>query len=213
MDKQRFPFNQILFSAVSCFALVGSCLGQDLQTAHKVVNRSISKGADPTSIHLNELDGAGIAWINGREFTLGAIELDIKGKDLFQGSFIGIAFHGQNDSTYESVYFRPFNFRSKDPVRKGHAVQYIANPQYDWPRLRDEYPGKYEHSVSPAPDPNQWFHVKINIENKKISVFVNGNTSPVLVVEPLVPVRGKRIGYWVGNGSGGDWKNVKLIPR
>gem|GEM_PF-6071604 len=29
---------------------------------------------------------------------------------------------------YEAVYFRPFNFRSSDPVRKGHAVQYVANP-------------------------------------------------------------------------------------
>jgi hypothetical protein len=46
------------------------------------------------------------------------------------------------------------------------------------------------------------------VEPKKISVYVNGNSNPSLVVEPLVPVAGKQIGYWVGNNSAGDWKNL-----
>jgi len=99
-----------------------------LRESYVVVNRTISGDAGTGSIHLNEGEGSGIAWIKGQSFNEGVIELDIQGKDAFQRSFVGIAFHGSNDTTYEAVYFRPFNFRSTDPVRKSHAVQYIASP-------------------------------------------------------------------------------------
>src|SRR6202035_5510356 len=108
----------------------------ELQKKYKVVNRIISPGTITGSVHLNEAENPGIAWITGQEFTYGVIELDVKGKDPFQQSFVGIAFHGLNDSTYEAIYFRHFNFQSTDAVRKAHAVQYIADPQYDWPKLR-----------------------------------------------------------------------------
>jgi hypothetical protein len=186
--------------------------GQGLQTKYKVVNRIISPETTTESIHLNEAPGSGIAWITGQEFAYGVIEFDLKGKDAFQQSFVGIAFHGLNDTTYEAVYFRPFNFQTTDPVRKAHAVQYIANPLYDWPKLRADYPNKYEQPVSPSPDPNDWFHVRIVVETKKISVYVNANNQPSLIVDPLVPLYGKQTGYWVGNGSAGDWKNLIITP-
>src|SRR5580698_970635 len=106
------------------------------QEAYTVVNRTVTSDGGVGSIHLNEVEGVGIAWIKGREFKEGIIEFDIKGKDAFQQSFVGFAFHGVNDTTYEAIYFRPFNFRSADAARKLHAVQYIANPAYDWPKLR-----------------------------------------------------------------------------
>ena len=34
-----------------------------------------------------------------------------------------------------------------------------------------------------------------------------------LVVRELVQLSGKKIGYWVGNGSGGDWKDLKLTEQ
>ncbi|HEX4371723.1 MAG TPA: family 16 glycoside hydrolase, partial [Puia sp.] len=163
------------------------------------------------SIHLNAAEGAGVAWINNLQLTNGAIEVDIKGKDTFQLSFVGIAFRGTNDSTYDVIYFRPFNFHSPDPVRKTHAVQYVSDPDFDWPVLRSQFPNKYEQPVSPAPDPNDWFHVRIELNDKKIMVFVNGNKTPSLVVESLQKTSGKRIGYWVGNNSFGDWKNLKIV--
>jgi hypothetical protein len=194
------------------FVLTG--YGQNAETEvsgrkYMVFNRTIS-GTVPGAVHLNEADNEGIAWINGQSFTYGVIEFDIRGKDLLQKSFVGIALHGLNDTTYEAIYFRPFNFRSTDPVRKIHAVQWVASPQYDWSKLRTEFPNKYEQPVSPAPDPNDWFHARIVVDSRKISVYVNGNSSPSLVVEPLVPLRGKQIGYWVGNGSAGDWKNLTI---
>ena len=183
---------------------------QALQKKYSVFQRMISLDGVTGTVHLNEGEGAGIAWINGATFTYGAIEFDIKGRDLAQRSFVGFCFHGLNDTTYEAIYFRPFNFQSADPVRKTHAVQYIAAPLYDWPRLREQYPNKYEQPISPAPGPNDWFHARIVVEANRINVYVNSNDKPSLVVEPLVPIRGNQIGYWVGNGSDGDWKNLTI---
>lgn len=197
----------IMSSIIGASTIAGA---QDLKSKFKVVNRNLSLDKKSGAVHLNASENAGIAWIKGREFTKGTIEFDVKGQDKFQGSFVGIAFHGLNDTTYQSVYFRPFNFRATDPVRKAHAVQYIANPDYDWPKLREDFPNKYEQPVSPEPDPDQWFHVKITVSEVLISVDVNRGNQPVLEVKPLVHTGGKMIGYWVGNGSEGDWKNLKI---
>jgi hypothetical protein len=199
-----------ILALFGCFIHAGLLHAQDVPNEYTVVNRSISAGADAGSIHLDEVDGDGKAWINGKNFVTGTIEFDIKGKDKMQGSFVGFAFHGLNDSTYEAIYFRPFNFRSADPVRKGHAVQYIASPKYNWPTLREQFPNKYEQPISPAPNPEQWFHVRITVETEKISVYVNNSKQPSLTVVPLVKTGGKMIGYWVGNTSGGDWRNLRI---
>jgi hypothetical protein len=186
-------------------------LSASAQQKYTVFNRILSDGKEKGSIHLNAAEGDGVAWINNLELTNGAIEVDIKGKDTFQLSFVGIAFHGVDDSMFEAVYFRPFNFHSPDPVRKTHAVQYVSYPGFDWPTLRSQFPNKYERPVSPAPDPNDWFHARIELHEKKIMVFVNGSKTPSLVVGSLQKTSGKKIGYWVGNNSFGDWKNLNIV--
>ena len=199
-----------VFAILMCSTL--NCFGQsadELQKKYTVFNRTISPGAEAGSIHLNDAEGEGHAWLNHAKFTNGTIEVDIKGKDKLQGSFVGIAFHGVNDSTYEAVYFRPFNFRSADPVRKLHAVQYVAQPKFGWEKLRNEFPGKYEQPISPAPEPNEWFHARITVDGKNIKVYVNGSATPSLVVEPLVHTNGTLIGLWTD--TDGDWKNLKII--
>ena len=195
-----------LLTALNCFAQTT----EELQKKYTVFNRTISPGTEAGSIHLNEAGGEGHPWVNNTKFTNGTIEVDIKGKDKLQGSFVGIAFHGVNDSTFEVVYFRPFNFRTADPVRKLHAVQYIAPPKFGWEKLRNEFPGKYEQPISPAPDPNEWFHARITIDNNNIKVYVNGSSTPSLVVEPLVHTSGTLIGFWTD--TDGDWKNLKITP-
>jgi hypothetical protein len=196
----------LLFSIASCSAQTN----ENLQKKYTVFNRTISAGAEPGSVHLNEGEGEGHAWLNHAKFTSGTIEVDIKGKDKPQDSFVGIAFHGLNESTFEAVYFRPFNFRSADPIRKLHAVQYIAPPKYGWDNLRNDFPGKYEQPISPAPDPNEWIHARIVIDSKNIKVYVNGSATPSLVVEPLVHTDGTMIGLWTD--SDGDWKNLNIAP-
>lgn len=202
----------MLFSSVTVFAQQNTATKPIVANKFKAFNRTVSmiKEEGTTVIKLNEAEGPGIAWIKALEFTNGVIDLDIQGKDLLQQSFVGVAFHGVNDTTYEAVYFRPFNFSTSDPIRKLHAVQYIANPQFDWPKLRTDFPNQYEKPVTPAPDPNKWFHVRLQIKGRKVSVFINGNTLPMLAIEGLVDTGGKMVGYWVGNGSAGKWKNLNI---
>lgn len=198
----------LLTFSLSCLFTTASA--QQSKEEFKVVNRKISVDNLSGAVHLNEVDSIGIAWITGRSFRNGTIEFDLMGKNEFQGSFLGMAFHGSDDKTYECIYFRPFNFRTSDPVRKLHAVQYMSVPQHDWLKLRTEFPNQYEQPVSESVDPSQWFHVKIEVTADHISVYINGNDMPVLNVRSLALIQGDRIGYWVGNGSGGNWKNLKI---
>jgi len=193
--------------ATACLVLAGAA-GFGQNTEYKVVNRSLS--TDGGIVRMNEAHGPGIAWIEGIFFTVGTIEFDVKGRDVQQQSFVGFAFHGVNDSEYEAIYFRPFNFRSTDPVRKGHCVQYVAERQYDWKTLRDKYPNKYEQPVSPVPDPTDWFHAKIVVEENRIEVFVNGSKAASLIVEPIVHRGGMMAGYWAGESSDGSWRNLRI---
>ncbi len=144
------------------------------------------------------------------DFSQGTVEFDVRGRDLLQQSFVGLAFHGQDDKTYEAVYFRPFNFRATDPVRRVHAVQYVALPGHPWQKLRTEHPDHYEAALSPAPDPDDWFHVRVEVAGGQVSIFVNGAASPALSVERLGPWTGGRLGLWVGNNSGGDFANLTI---
>lgn len=162
------------------------------------------------SVRLDEQPGPGIAWLKGITFSNGTISFDVKGKDVMQQSFVGIAFHGLNDSTYDAVYFRPFNFRSAEQARKNHSVQYISNPANDWFVLREKFPNKYEQPVNPIPDPNNWFHVRIVVQSPSVKVYVNNSAAPCLEVQQLSTHGTGMLGLWVGNGSGGDWRNLKI---
>lgn len=180
----------------------------------KVFNRSVSSLTDGArkGVHLNESADPGVAYLEGIEFADGTIEFDIRGKDVLQQSFVGMAFHGVDGSTYDAIYFRPFNFKAEDPERRSHAVQYISHPTYTWQKLRTEQTGRYEKPVMPVPDPNGWFQARIVVASPKVSVYVNDAKEPSLVVNQLSERRKGLVGLWVGNVSSGDFANLKIIP-
>jgi hypothetical protein len=175
-----------------------------------VFNRKAKFEKTDQCIYLNSKDGSGFARLNNIIFNNGIIEADLKGKDEFQRSFLGIAFHGLNDSTYEAIYFRPFNFRNPD--RKGHSVQYVSEPENTWFVLRQEHPGEYENPVNPVPDPNDWFHVKVVVNYPVVQVFVNNASEPSLEIDQLSTRKEGWLGLWVGNGSDGRFRNLRVIP-
>ncbi len=179
----------------------------------QLFNRSVSRFTDGAKkgARLSEAPGEGIAFLPGIEFGDGTIECDLKGKDVPQQSFLGIAFHGVDRTTYDAVYFRPFNFRAQDPVSRRHAVQYHANPVYGWQKLRAEHPDEYEKSVNPVPDPNAWFHTRLVIASPRVSVFVGDAKDPCLVVTQLSNRKKGLLGLWVGNTSGGDFANLTIV--
>jgi hypothetical protein len=40
-----------------------------------------------------------LAWVDGARFREGTIEVDVRGKDVYQESFLGVAFHTKTDTT------------------------------------------------------------------------------------------------------------------
>lgn len=207
-------------ACVLCFINL-SCIAQlkiikpDLSSKSRLqtLNRNVTfsnANQGGAIIHFDAKPGAGAVWIKDVNFSTGTIEFDVKGKDVLQESFVGIAFHATNDSTYEGVYFRPFNFKATDEVRRKHAIQYISLPKYDWFYLRETYPDKYEHSLNSPVNPDDWFHVKIIVTKNNIEAFVNSDTQPCLSVQPLTHVLSGVLGFWVGNGSDGEFCNLLI---
>lgn len=180
----------------------------------KVVNRSLTafEDAGRKAVHLDERAGQGLAWRNGATFAEGTIEFDVRGRDVEQRSFVGVAFHAADEQTFEAVYFRPFNFRSSDPAKAGRAVQYVSHPEFTWQKLRTEKPGLYEKAISPAPDPDGWFHVRIVCASTRVGVYVDGSPEPCLEVEKLGDRGQGMVGLFVGNGSGGDFSGLAITP-
>jgi len=207
----NMPALVVLFAASSVAAQQRSIEPKDVQ----VFNRSVSALSDGTrkGLRLSESPGDGVAYLRGIELGNGTIEFDLKGKDVQGQSFVGVAFHGVDSSTYDAIYFRPFNFKAEDPARRSHAVQYISHPTYTWQKLRAERPGIFEQPVNPAPDPNAWFHVRVVVASPKVSVFVGDAKEPCLVVTRLNDRTNGSVGLWVGNNSGGDFADLKIVSN
>ena len=93
-----------------------------------------------------------------------------------------------------------------------HAVQYIAHPEYDWPRLRKEFPEEFENPVDASIAPTGWVAVRIVVKEKAIQIYAGSVTSPTLEVRKLGNLRGGMVGLWAGNGSDGDFANLRLTP-
>ncbi|MGL4630456.1 MAG: hypothetical protein ACRCVT_04545 [Leadbetterella sp.] len=168
---------------------------------------------DKKGIRFNEGKSGGVAWLDDVSFTEGIIEFDVRGRDEFQKSFVGIAFHGTDDKTYEGVYFRPFNFNLADKARNAHAIQYIFEPFYPWHVLRKL---RYDEFEAPIGIPNisktDWFHAKIEVRNGRIKVYVNSSEKPLFDIASLNTEgkKGNKIGFWVGDNSNGDFANLRL---
>jgi len=145
------------------------------------------------------------------EFEEAIIEFDALGQsEPQQSNFLGIAFHATDDQTHDAIYYRPFNFRAEDLVRKIHAVQYVSHPEYPWFELRRDRTDQFEKSVIPAPDGDSWFHAKIEVRKSEIKAFIEGAHEPSLVVNELIPRTTKGFGLWCGPGVGGYFANLKV---
>ncbi len=180
----------------------------------QVFNRTLSttKEGGRAVAHLDARAGDGAALLDGVLLSEGVIEVDLRGRDVAQQSFVGIAFHVVDWTTYEAVYFRPFNFRAAGAEQRSHAVQYISNPVNTWQKLRAERPGQFEKAIEPAPDPNVWFHARIVIAGGRVGVYVNDATAPSLVVDDLGDQKNGGVALWAGNGSDGSFANLTITP-
>jgi len=151
----------------------------------------------------------GIVWLEGVNFSQGKIDIDLRGKDIFLKSFLGIAFHGVDTITYDVIYFRPFNFRHTDTARRKWSVQYMSMPKYNYAVLRKEHPQMYENAVNPVPKADEWFHATIVVNKNQIIVYVNHSAEPSLRVSKLNDRVDGKIGLWSDELSG-DFANLAI---
>jgi hypothetical protein len=91
-------------------------------------------------------------------------------------------------------------------------VQYIGHPEFPWHKLREEQPDRFEQPVQPVPNPDDWFAVRVEVAERTVRVYVAGSSTPSLVVERLSSRRSGWVGFWVGNGSDGDFAALTLTP-
>ena len=152
----------------------------------------------------------GTVYVPDLTFHNGTIEADLIGPiEPDDRTFVGIAFRIDPKKTkeHELIYFRPFNSGTE---RHSHTVQYVATETiYDWPYLRENFPGVYEAGAEIAN--NVWFHARLEIDGTTVKVFVNDGPEPVLVVKDLkLGDRTGLVGFW---GYPGAFTNLKITPR
>lgn len=157
-----------------------------------------------------------LAIIRDSQFSDGTIEADIAGlpradADTSARGFVGIAFRVDSANRYAAFYLRPTNGRAQDQLRRNHATQYIAHPDYPWYRLRQEQPGVYESYVDL--EAGAWTSIRIEVRKGKAQLFVNGSAQPVLVINDMkqAPASG-RIALWIDVDTEAHFSNLRVTP-
>ncbi len=183
------------------------------QQAVKLVNRQFDGRPETQKevISLDAREGDGMAVVQTVQMQEGTLHVDLRGENKQGGSFVGIAFNVQNDSTYEAVYFRPFNFHSNEKIRREHSIQYISHPEFTWSKLREQRTGVFEREFSSPPAPDDWFSISLTITANKILVQETKSGNRLMEVERLTKPASDKIGFWVGNRSRGSFKNLTIL--
>lgn len=162
-------------------------------------------------------NAASYAVVKDVSFRDGTIEVDMAGQPAAVAGagargFIGIAFRLQEDGAYEYIYLRPTNGRADDQVRRNHSTQYSSHPGFDFARLRQEAPEKYESYVDL--EPGVWTKYRIEVDGRKARLYVHGAEQPCLIVNDLkLEPRGGGVALWVGPGTEGYFANLRITAR
>lgn len=202
----------LLFVSLVCSAGAQTTAHYDLVELLKTQNLTID-----TSNHAQVLNDAGrpaisiknIAWLKDESLKDGTIDVDLRGKDIFLQSFLGIAFHATDHKHYDVIFFRPFRFHSADTATRRWSVQYMGMPDHDYDKLRKAHPWVYENQVNPVPNASDWFHATIILKGDWITVYVNHSTIPSLKIRSLNAARDGAIGLWA-DGLTEDFANLSI---
>jgi hypothetical protein len=66
---------------------------------------------------------------------------------------------------------------------RNHSVQYVAEPGFDWYKLRREWAWVYESYADLQPE--AWTKMKIEVHGRTAKLYVNGSDTPSLIVNGL----------------------------
>lgn len=158
----------------------------------------------------------GFALLRGTDFRDGTIEADIALKittppGVRMPGFVGIAFRARPDaSRYELFYLRPGNSSSDDQAMRNHSVQYSSEPEFDWYKLRRQWPSVYETYANLPME--TWTRVRVEVKGRTAKLYLNGSEQPSLVVDGLKgpDLRGS-IALWSYQGEEAYFSNVRIM--
>lgn len=153
------------------------------------------------------------------EFRNGVMSIDFlsrlaQGAPDYARAFAGLAYRIRGGGEqFEAAYLRPMNGLKVNPPppRDKRAVQYFSYPEWRFERLREEYPdGRYEAGSEIGPD--DWINLRIEIEERRLTVSVDGRL--VLTVDEAKgePAIGK-IGLFVDIGTEAYFSNLQVTGR
>jgi hypothetical protein len=159
----------------------------------------------------------GLAIVNGIAFRDGTLDVDVAGRRgkyavADDRGFIGLAFRvSANADRFEYIYLRPENGRVDDQVRRNHSTQYASHPDFPWPRMRKEWPEKYESYVDL--ETGTWTHMRIVVSGTTARLFVHQAAQPALVVSDLkLGTTEGGVALWIGAGTEGYFANLRVSP-
>jgi hypothetical protein len=142
----------------------------------------------------------GVALASGVEFREGTLEYDMalpRG-----GNFMGAAFHATSPENSEVVFFRPRQSGTQEAVQYAPALKGVAAA---W----QIYHGDGANAVATIPF-ETWVHVRIDVAGVTARLYVNDDTTPLLVVPRLAGVSGASVGVWTGFfGRGAYFSNIR----
>lgn len=97
-------------------------------------------------------------------------------------------------------------------MRRNHTVQYVAYPDYPFPRLRKVEPEKYETYVDIGL--GEWITMRIEVNGATARLFINKAPHPALVVTDMKLGDRQRggVGLWIEAGTVGYFSNLKITP-
>lgn len=169
------------------------------------------------AIRLTASGEQAFAFVKDLSFRDGVIQVDMATHSttppgVRMPGFTGIAFRARPDAThYDMFYVRPGNASSGDQAMRNHTVQYVAAPGYDWNILRRHWPWIYESWADLHLD--AWTPIRIEVHGRDARLYVNGSTSPSLIVDGL---KGEDlsggVALWSYAGEEAYFSNLRITP-
>lgn len=151
----------------------------------------------------------------GSDFIDGTIELEVA-SDISDDrggvarGFVGVAFRVEDVDSYEAFYIRPANGRADDQFRRNHSTQYISHPDYEWERLRSEFPSIYESYSDMVL--GEWTKLRIEVSGSRAEFYVGDSEQPSLIVKDLKRGADSRggIALWLARSTVGYFRDLKV---
>ena len=83
-------------------------------------------------------------------------------------------------------------------------------PEFDWPKLRQDFLEEFKNPVDASVSPTDWVPLRVVVSAQRVQIYVGTGKSPALEVRKLGSYERGAVGLWVGNGSDGDFSNLRI---